>query len=279
MKFLHCLAFDVKEGMRSVAPWFLIVACLQILLSLVMHFEATEYLDPNTTLSLGDHLAYAISGTKEYDPGSGTRIDIPLSWMLLLLLMAYIPLVFPYRNLMGIGKYYVMASQSRWAWWLSKCCWVSLCAANFWVASLAGMMLSALVQGDPLSLSINDSFPALIGCDFRSLNEPPYDLTANFFCIIPASMALCMLQLSVSLFSRPIFAYLTTIAIGMFSLLFASPAAPGNWLMIARSQALIDGGIDPIACITSASLLFAVSVIAGGIGFNKKDIIEKEHEQ
>ena len=112
--------------------------------------------------------------------------------------------------------------------------------------------------------------------DVRLLH--PENLTAAILLMPPLMMiALCLVQMAVSLFIRPIFSYVLTVAIMLSSAYYLSPLLPGNYAMPVRSAEMIEGGVTLRSGCATCVLLIALSVLTGMIRFRRYDIFGREN--
>ena len=211
-----------------------------------------------------------------YDPASNMPFVLPVEWMLFVLLMLFIPLRFPYRNLMGIGKMLMVEAGERWSWWLSKCVWIALYVVAYWgLMLLVSAVVSAIMFG-ALSLTPSEENLMFSGID-------SFDLAAGTLSIVPAvcagvamSCALCLVQLVLSLMIRPIMSFACGAALFFTSSFFFHPLLVGSYLMLSRSSAFVAHGTDPMLGCGLALVIGVIAVVAGGFGFSRMDIVDKE---
>ena len=89
-------------------------------------------------------------------------------------------------------------------------------------------------------------------------------------------LALGLLQLFMSLLVRPILSYSLSIALLVISAYYVHPCFLGNYAMIARSDKLIETGVNNTVGIYYLLGIIVISIILGWIYFYKFDILSNE---
>lgn len=273
MKFLRLLKSDMRNGIARL--WYRYAAALGVFTLSAVFLWSASAAQGAGPLSFGDYLVAAFFGMKEYFFELRDPFNFPALWMLVFLVIAYLTLNYPYEDLMGSGKHELVESGNRSLWWFSKCCWVVASVLLFYAAAAFGVFLVALAAGGSLDLSLSPSLPALL--DFGSAILPaPWNI-AGLLLLFPAmTMALCLLQLLLSLAMKPMPSFFCSIAILFFSAYFKEPFLPGNYLMAARSEVFIASGMSAVEGAGIALGMAIVSVLCGWALFLNKDIMEKE---
>ena len=278
-RFIKFFILDIKEGWRRSLVWWLIAAGAFLILPLTFYLDALSVRakDIAGQFTLGDYYFNLVAGGLAYDPTSSTPFKLPISWFAPILLLAYITLWYPYHDLMGSGKTMMIASGSRWSWWLAKCAWIIVYVCIY---CLIGFILTtgfALIVGCNHSFIATDLSALLLGF----VNVINFDVTSyhilSFLWAVPLVLcALCMLQLAISLLFRPLWGYVVTISILFVSAFLESPFLLGNSLMAIRSDAYIVGGTSPLWNVCLGLIVMVVSVLIGGFFLTRADILEKE---
>ncbi len=283
MSILKFISFDFKNGLARNWQKYLVVLGVSVLFSFALSNElprAQEALKlPATAPTLGDYLVNLVAGISKYVFNMGTPFRFPASWLLVFLLVAYITLNYPYRDLMGSGKQLLIEAGSRWAWWLSKCVWVTASVLVFFASCVAGVLIWLAITRGSLSLEVSAAVPTALGFYTKSIEPQTWQLDAWLFLSIPlVTIAICLVQMLVSLVVKPIFSFICTIGLLFFSAYFQTDALIGNFLMAARCSSFNDGGMQAQTGIVIAVGTIAIAVIAGGFFFKNMDILEWGHE-
>lgn len=229
-----------------------------------------------SSFTLGDNVALLFAGSAPFEARAGMLFVPPLDWLLAIMLVLYLPLLYPYGNLYGFGQHCFVRGQSRLAWWVAKCLWVALvacCGLGTMVAVAAawtlfcGQSMSFVAGGDALSV----------------VGIPPERLLATSADILPFALgacatvvALCLIQLTASLLFRPHVAYLGSLVYLIASCYAQSPLLLGGCVMVMRWGAIAEGGLAFVPALVVAGSLGCIAVVLGGLLVMRIDVADKE---
>ncbi|MDR0515255.1 MAG: hypothetical protein LBG81_08890 [Coriobacteriaceae bacterium] len=279
MSLYRILAFDLRNGVARHWRRYAAIAAFFCLSVLALFAARKAYLDvyPSSVgpFTLGDCVVGAFSGMKEYVFDPRNPFDFPALWLLTFLLAAYLTLHYPYRDLLGVGRHLVVAAQSRVGWWYAKCLWVLASVGLFYAVCGAVLCLALLLDGGAFTLDVSPRTPGVLAFGHAVLGQPG-GIWPLLVLLPLATVALCLLQLFLSLVIKPLPSYLCTVSLLFLSSYFKTPFLLGNYLMAARSEVFITGGMGFAAGAVLAGALIIVSVVAGRAWVQQMDIIEKE---
>lgn len=268
------LALDVREGFRELAPWCVIAVAYALVLAFTLAL-ASAARGADVPLTLGNLVASALGGMGRFLPSPSEPFELPVAWVVTLLLPAYATLGYPYRDLEGFGQKVLVASGARRHWWLSKCLWVTMCVLAYWCLFFGvAAVISTAVNGS-LSLFVSADLPRVLGVDlFTSFDTQEFAL---FIVAVPLiSVALCLGQLCVSLVLRSVLSFAVTFAVLFVSAFYYdNPLLIGNYLMAFRSHGLVVDGFQPMWGLMLAVFVSVASLVVGGLLFSRKDILGK----
>lgn len=124
--FAGLFASDLRFGCRAIAGRLLLACGVSVLLCLLLYLQSTS--SPQTlVLGFADYYMALFGGMSEYAPRQDVPFRLPAGWLCICALAAYTVLDYPVRDLNGMGTQTLVASGSRWCWWLSKCSWIGTC--------------------------------------------------------------------------------------------------------------------------------------------------------
>ena len=288
-RFLRLFKCDARNGVCATGKT-VIAICLFLLL-LVLSFyvrigdmaladevSIAKELVRCGPFSSGDYLAYLLAGKGPWLASDGEPFKFPAAWMVLFGLFLYMTLWYPFKDLRGMGALVLVAGQSRWLWWLSKCLWVAMCSTAIIVLLAAVAVFWAVLTSGDISWVPAGRIEAILSQEPSLRPESPGSVLPFFVCALTAGLGLSMLQLALSLFVRPLLSFAAC-----FSLLFVSVCQfnsylLGNYLIAMRSSALMTGGMDPVVGIVLGVGVSALSVLVGGIRFSGVDLLDKEFD-
>ena len=276
MRFIRLVAMDIREGFAVLWRWYAVSGVFFVLCIASLYLQAAAPDFSGMRFTLGDYLVNDVAGMKQFIVLDHEPFRFPVAWAVMFLLVAYVTLWYPYRDLMGSGKQVVIAGGSRWAWWLAKCVWVMVAVGAFFILAFAVASVWTFAAGGEYSVRVSERLPELLAFSPAQVTQPPYEVLSCLLGVPVVTAALCLIQLLLSLLIRPALSYAVTVAILFLSAFYFNPWLIGNYLMAARSAALMQGGVDAVMGLTlSVTLIVAVS-IGGGLVFSHMDILNKE---
>lgn len=270
----RALLLDLRLGFSTSTRWYALTA-LFALCSIELAVAGSDFFGiERASLTWADHLALFVGGCEPYVFRQGLIFVPPAGWLLGLLLLAYMTLGYPYRDLMGFGQHALMRT-SRASWWLSKCAWIVLTVLVYWAIVVAAATTITVLDGAPFSLRLTQgAFATVTGL----ANVPPGGIGAlPFFAgALGMSAALCLAQMTLAFIVRPSVAFGCTAALLVVSAHTMHPALLGNYLMLARLGGAVPGGVSPLVGLGVAAVLALASVVGGLFFFRRTDLVAKE---
>ncbi len=168
------------------------------------------------TYSIGDIVLWLFKGTKEFDIAANNILDIPTAYILPNILIAFIVGNYPFKDLNGFGTAVLVRTRKKMVWWLSKCVWCILSIVTAYTILIAELLLLVLVQKIFLLFRL---------CRFvrkyQAFDKVLIEHSANFNDIaiymliggVLTSIAISMLQVSLSQILSPIIGYISVVAL------------------------------------------------------------------
>ncbi|MBY4797892.1 hypothetical protein K6V98_05950 [Collinsella sp. AGMB00827] len=274
MRALRMVALDLREGLRSIAGWYvaLIGVCTLSFCSALLTLLA--YGRP-AVFSLGEALVFLSAGVPEQLLGQSEPVRIPVEWLIIFMLSLYMVLWYPYRDFHGFGSQIMVASGGRLAWWFSKCFWVCASILLYWMVAGVCAFICAFITGGALDLRVTDSLGYALTWNGSPLSD--YHLICLYLCsVVVNTVALALIQLVISLIWHPLIAYVASLSILVLSvLIFDIPYLLGNQIMFLRNLASDGFGHDPIMGIVIGCSVIAMCVVVGAIRMPFIDIVDR----
>lgn len=278
-RFFKFFMLDIREGWRRSLAWWLVAAGVFLILPVAFYLSTLNLRAEGIAaqFTLGDYYFNLTAGGLAYDPTSSTPFTLPISWFAPILLLAYITLWYPYHDLMGSGKTMMIASGSRWSWWLAKCAWIIVYVCIYCLIGFVLTTFFALIIGCDHSFIATDTSALLLRFDsVINFDVTSYDIVSFLYVVPVVLCALCMLQLAISLLFRPLWGYVVTISILFVSAFSGNHFLLGNSLMAIRSTVYVADGVSPLWSTCLGLIVIVASVVIGGYFLTKTDILEKE---
>lgn len=278
MSVFSLLPSDAREGFASMSRSGLL-AMLLLGASVVAFAVLVEISGiDRSNLTMADFLASMFGGMAVFHPELGQPFELPISWMLTMLLMLFLPLSYPLRDMRGFGLHVLVASSDRKSWWMAKCLWLFVYTIAFWAVALAISCLMALICSARIDFVLSEDAGFLLRIDTFAFVSTPWSkpLFAWLGAAVLMSWGLCLVQFALSLWIKPVLSYAFSIALLFSSAFFFNPLLPGEYLMMGRSSLVVRDGVDPLAGLIFAVALVVLALVAGGFRFVRMDLIDRE---
>lgn len=215
----------------------------------------------------GDYLFFIMKGMGPFNE-KDTQFELNILWLAIYLFLAYIVSFYPFKDLHGYGQLMLIRSQKRNYWWVSKCVWnmgsITLFYAVIWLVTL----LFSLCTGT-LSLIPTSEIQSLLSKTSATDVQPSTMLLRGLLMPWMVSCSISLLQMTISMITRPIFGILFVCVVLIVSVFTDSFLTPGNYLMALRWH------LPSIDCLHATLLAVPVSIAAVTVGlfyFKKRDI-------
>lgn len=270
-QLFNMIKYDIRFSFRkNRSKWF-----FALLIQLFLCFRIFQEIDfrscPSELLSA---LWPVMSGEREYLLSQDSSFQLPAYWIFFHGYLYFLIGFYPVNELyLGNGQTLIRAS-SKNIWMVSK--FVSVCLHIF---LYYGCFFTLLLVGNWKcngTLLPENEIIGIIGVPifYQSLNE-----LFLAFLILPilVSITLGEIQVILSFFFNPVFAFMLVIAYLIASVFWTSPFFIGNFAMLYRQSWIsnkpeLSVRFGMILCI----ILIVISFIAGMVLFQKKEILPEE---
>ncbi len=250
MKYLKLYRYDLRQGLLArwgcwpvicaVSAFFFFCFCLEVFH--FFYFEVDGFGGINAVgLSFGDVVLTQAGGELPPDPNLSVEDFVfPVKWLFLHALILYFTLGYTSEDLTRCGMQVMTRTGSKLRWWLSKCLWNCTAVVSYYALFMAVLLALTALTGKSVSMDLNlKLLPAFFG---EKLPRWALSGAAMFtaLCVLPcaAGLALNLAQMTLTLYVKPMIAYLIVCAYLMASVLLVHPALIGNYALTVRSRAL-----------------------------------------
>lgn len=275
--FRKLLRYDMREGYRQnwhklvIAALLSAVFCIDFRMRLGQIYHVESQITDTSWLDL---VMYLFGGMKSYIPSPAESFHFPVRWMLFYSFLFYATLYYPQRDFQGTGIYILPRSGRRLEWWLSKCVWnISFVLAVFLTVYLTTAVFG-MIWGVTFDLHVSGQYIADIYQIPEEIPEVPEE-AAWAVLLIPALTAagISLLEMTLVLFIRPIFAFGAVEVILLCSAYSVNPLLAGNYMMPVRSGYIVENGFCLWQGAAAAGILIGGSMVFGILKFKRKDLL------
>lgn len=280
MRFFKVVKYDIKNGLLvSPKRWILLIAyilflCVDFSLSAfhIYFFDLDSVFDIHTLpLSLGDLILYQLGGMI---PRFEDSFMIPTAWFLFHGGLCYMTLSYPSEDLSAGGIQVMIRIKRKILWWFSKCLWNFLMTFCYHAISYLVMFLFCGFTGLDLSFTLNkELFAAKYGWTLPIQGTQRELLLGMMVLPFLASAVISLMQMTISLFVRPVFAFTISAIYLLLGAYFTFPFLLSNDAMPVRSAVIGVYDFTFRSGIVLCGIIGAGSILIGALSTTKRDIM------
>lgn len=274
--FAICVLHDIRTGLRASAARLVVVGVVSALLCGYLLLLVGPHGHAGQPLTWGDFIYAQLGGGPESSLIEAKDWTVPITWLFVCALCFYVSLAYPLRDLGNVGKQMIVASGSRWAWWLSKCVYVVGASCVAYGVLLAVALMFSLCCGGGFSLEVSRAVATALNIVPGALRENRVSLLSPVVLMPLVWAALALLQLAVSLASGQVIGFGCVAVLLVASAYRIDGALLGNGLMVSRNMLIATSGIWPDVCAFVSLFVIVASVVVGGFAFSRMDILGGE---
>ena len=283
MKYIKLLWFDIRNGMARNPMLFVIPAMIALaacvdLTNRISSLNELHYFETQFKGSFADYLMYLYGGMDKYVPELGDPFAFPVRWSVVVLALPFLTLNYPYKDMQEFGRQILIRTKSRTAWWLSKCGWNMLSVLVYHGILFCVTLLFCIAVSGSLSGEINKSLQYVaFQVDVPPVlsDHTPWPLV---MLVLPTfvSLGINLLQMTMTLFLKPIFSFFVVAFWMISSAYLTSPYLIGNYAMTMRFDVVIKGGVTMAVGFLASIVLIIISVSVGMVRFHQYDILNED---
>lgn len=275
------IRYDLRFGIYEPRRQYLFVILLGLFVFVCLLFDAV-HLSVLLTGSPGNlwTLPFSVGDVILIELGSSipaaqqsagtTGFSFPTIWFLSCIIPCYLTLNYTVHDLSGGGIQVLTRLQSRRRWWASKCILSTTAVMLYYIVLYAVIAILCLVFRFRLSFLPDET---IFSAEFNAIFLPAEVSSLQMFsalCLMPCivTAALSLVQMTLTLWMKPVFAYLVICAYLAGGVVFVSPFFLANYAMPVRSSAV---GVYQFDFVPGLISSIAVALAAVGIGMRRID--------
>ena len=274
MQVKHDLLMGIVYSWKKyvVVLFIFIFLCAMFQKGVIIH---REHMGMEGTPNFSDYVIDLYKGMDIFEKvDNGDRFQISGGWMIINIFLTYIIGYYPLKDLKDYGSQILIRSKKRWQWWLSKCIWVIASVLIYYAIGYIVISIFSLFDGG-ISLTptydINMSISKVNTLDFTAGKI----IVVTMILPIVMSIALSLIQMTISMVTTPILSNVVLIAIIVASAYYCHPLLLGNYLMILRNDAIVLGqGVNTMVGLGLGGVVSILAIIIGNLRFKKMDILD-----
>ncbi len=286
MKLFKAIRYDLRFGILESMKKYLFAVLLAVFIfaglvvaaaTLSMVLTDSAYNVFELPISFADVILIELgSDLPAAQKAAGmTGFVFPTMWFLLNIVPCYLTLDYATRDLGGGGIQVITRLHSKSRWWISKCVLSVAAVCVYYIIIYAVLALLCLASGFDLSLIPDETiFAAQFSATFIPEEVTSLQMLCAL-CLMPfvISAALCLVQMTLTLFMKPVFAYMIICAYLVAAVLCVSPLFLANFAMPVRSAAVGIYNFDCASGLLCAAAAALAAIIIGRFRIIRMDIL------
>ncbi len=260
--------YDLKVGFLRDLPKLIVLAGMVLIANMSLYRYSEVF-----SLDFGslDYILYLVKSISPF-PQSGGEFRFPVVWYLIQLYLAWIVGRYPFSSVYdNHGASVLIYGGSRTRWYLSKVTWIVVTVIAYYLVMITTSLVFCTVSGVPFSGDIN--ILSLSG-DITSA-----ELTAALLLPIVTSFVTGVFQLLLMTLTTPVIGFFAVAAFSAASTYVTSVLLFTNCSQLAKLSAFSDCGIGAVESYSALAAVFAASLAAGLIVFNRRDILKSQRDE
>lgn len=274
---IKLIRHDLSYGFRQSAQKYILVF-LFFLYASILFFSSLQTLKSSDMVegsgSVTDCWIYIFKGMGIYIPSRETPFQIPVYWLLIQALLAFLILNYPTGDLYGHGVQILLRAKSKCFWWISKSVWNFLTVLAFYFAAFLAVCAVSLIFGD-----VSFAPDPAVNREVNQINLEGLQALPLYFAVfllpIFTSWAVSMVQMALSFVLSPIISYFILICYMILSAYYCSPLCIGNFSMLFRNEQIEPAGTGNLTAVLIDIAVCFIAFFAGMLYFQRADILKK----
>lgn len=264
-KWLTMINWDIKNGV--IARWRYDIGTAVLAFFFCFKFYSIYKNSQATTMDL---FIYIFCGETKYIPSPQTFFVIPVFYLAIGLYIALMIGDYAKKDFTGIGHQIFLRTPRKLEWWCSKCIWCVITVVKFYLILWAVVILFSILTGKAGS-QISESGYYLLMTDMPNGLEEKIKIPL-FLLPLLMSIALSLLQMTLSFVFESVGSYAIILAILAISAYWTSTWMIGNYGMLLRNEMFLEEGVKNEIAVGVSIILAIISIIIGYIYVKRKDI-------
>lgn len=266
------ILYDVRTACSQLKKWYIISMIVSFLLTWCMYKEYSHIIkEKNLGFSWLDCILGYFRGIEEVSLSDRNQIfRIPLEWFLFHLGYLLQEIKYPYSDYTERGYQYILRSNNRKNWWISKCIWTFLHIGVYFLLFYAVTFLGVCILEGGLLQKDSNIWGIL-------LNNVTFGEKIILLFVLPyiTAVAFSMLAMTISFLEGPLVAFIAILVLLTASAYWDHPFLTGRYSMLCRYNLL--NGMEyskVLFAILLNGIIITLSILIGCFNFNQKEFLE-----
>ncbi len=259
MKKGTLLLYDIKYGLlKQIVIYFF--AGLTALWG-VLEFSNMAF----SEYSFFDCYGYLFSGIEFYYFSADSTFIIPIMWLVLQIIPAFLVGYYARNELTGFGQQMIIKSGSRKYWWFSKVIWCLISVVIYYIVIAAIVGIFIIFKSGTFDISLW-GFQDVMTLGLMN-GEVITEFQIITICILlpfMTTLTMCLFQMVLTFYVQPLYAYMIAIVYCILCVYLPSHLMLGHYSMLVRSEYYSENGMPSIIGLIC---MFILQIFIVAIGY------------
>lgn len=277
---LHKLVFyDIRSGFRSNRMKLPIFMGLCIFICIMGARSISGIMEmQGVKATVTDYVCYMVGGPKHIPEGMLDIYTIPVLWLALQVMVAYVSGYYAATDLHTYGQQILIRTGSRYKWWISKCIWNIITVVSMYAIIYISSVVTAFFSGADFKNRLTPEI-AVSACNINMLGGSRKEITIILFVMpVLVSVSLSMSQMTIGLITSPIIGFIASQSIVFISTIYEQKFLISNYGMLSHNKITCMSGIVYQDGIVISIVVFFISIAAGTVYFKRCNILPKNQD-
>ncbi len=273
--FCMHFAYDMKRGIIRRWKWGFLPAIMFALIWLIAYQTKLTIWETRPIGAYIDYILFCFKGRNPITSNALTqRFDLPIFWICIFMGALLVTASYSGTEIDNYSLQIIIRAGTRKAWWGSKCIWCVIATLCYFFSAYCTVALLCVSTGVPISLTNSIELSG----SFLNVNLAHHhigvmdNIQIGFFLPVLFAVFLNLLQLTLNLFFSKMLSFLICIAFLILPSYYTSEFIIGNYAMAAKSNLIIENGLNPanglfVLCIAVFMLVLTGLIRAEYIDF------------
>lgn len=275
------IRYDVKTGIilewkkLIFVPVIVFICCMSFMSKVKVFSTYSNISIPN----VGDYLVEFFKG-KEYlkDFSGKGKFDLPIVWIIIHFYFIFIVSSYPYKDFTERGYQYLIRTERKSVWWISKCVWVGTVTIGYYGLIYISIICFAVMNGSDKLIPNSTIGIHVSEIDISRISMPTFFLLVIIMPIM-ISFSIGVVEMTLSFLFSPLAAMLTIVIYLISSAYWCRPYLLGNYEMLYRNINIIkNGGMNVETGLILCGIFSFCAIFIGLRKFIYMDCIQRKGE-
>jgi hypothetical protein len=283
MNVCKMLVCDINEGILKnkryvIVPFLAFLECLYANINICALKSYREVTQNSNIIELIAEIFHGCDPIAQ-NTNPDIKIAIPYLWFAIFVFAVFISFDYMHNDLTQFGIQILSRSKKRADWWFSKCLWSVLSSIWFYFLFFLTIILfgaaneySIIPSSNPESLNIIADQSIMYS--FIGITKASGIVHLKLFLLpLLVIITLNMIQMFLTLFIKPMHAYLIIVGLLTVGILTDMPIAISRLSMVTFSKIFYENGYNEETGLIICCIFIISTIIGGSLLFKRYDIL------